>query len=743
MATLTVTGTFTYAHNQFRDEEAPVFLYLYLDRTFAPLHQAHIAVNPHEQRSPQPFTLTGHVSEAYLPGHATVAGQVAQLPADAKLCAQAYVTARNEFGIHGREDHGATTFDLRHVHREWDAAQRTGGAAAIQAPLAIHTTQNKVTGVLALRIERMSITAEAHGVRPVSIGFAAPQPYMNVEENADRLSDAIREYMETFAEERGRFSDTVAGSENIVCPLDPSEATVLNSELPIPLVGYALGETMRVDAGWWVQQAEIMADRQGYSLSEYAARYPDLPLETQAAEALALVSQYPQQLTYIADKVGGKGNEMFGDALVVDYDDCDGLGLALELQRRQFVECDLAQASAVGEAGVRAMFAHMQHIASQYVSALCIAGVSTSHVENVHERGAAGLRVDNAHFAIKYLPHPLFAQYVRNYQASHPLGHPQLVAACIRPRPAGAGGGSGAGEPFAIGAHDQSLRPVDPDQLPVLMGEGTGIMYPVQARDPLLEERARLYSHMAMGPIKKPQIPPPGASDFYRVSLIVFTNAFVDTHRIGTFRFCTPNAALEREGKYSRGALFTDIMAKRPDLMLVPFGFSQRDSPVTPSISVPLPPHLARVEGHSDGGSSGTGRGTATRINPRFVPEFTHGQLQMIRSTIKTRVPPRHFQACPKPVLEYDSRHPVLDRLCEVAGSPQAERTQSVEQRRTSNRARTLHVYVQPEVADSTTWQAYMEKHLRANAGHLIKSMNYVREVHSDTVARWRLSFRV
>lgn len=707
---LRVEGTFTYSHVQFRDEGNPVYLNIYLDQTFAPNHPPHVVINPHEVDGVQHFVLVGDIDPLYLKdGGARVA-----LPADSKLCAQCYVTSANSFGIPSREDHGATSVDLRPVHRAVVPANgKAGGQYTSQHQLSIHTNRNRVTGVIALAITRMEAVV---GRRSVPIEFAHPEPHMNVAENADRLVGTVSSYLETYNAEQERFAEKYSGTAPIKCPLDPSEVTLLNSEVGMPLVAFGMAETPHVHEGWWLQQLSIMADRQGFTASEYTGQFAKMPLERQAAESVALFSQFVQQITYVADKSDGQAIEMFGDALNTESNDCDGLGLGIALMKRSFISAQFPPAS-VG-ARVAPMLHRMQQIMSHYIPLLCIEGVSSTHVENMKD--IEKIRVGGAHFAIKFLPHPLFAQYVGNWSDAHPLAQSSVVSARV------------ASHAPPRRATVSTWGAIDAARLPVLVGEGTGMLYPLPGGDMLAQERASLYNDASMSPVKKSLNPPPGPSEFYQVVLIAFTTEFIDTHRTGTFRFSTPDARIEANGQYAKGATYVDLMNKRADLRLIPFGFSQTDTRETPAISVMIPQVGDGIAPASQAGSGAF---------HTFVPEFTPAMMRLMYSASKTRIPARTFLPVENPVLDYEARHPGLDRLCAALGTPKGAKVDATVERE-RNRERSVHFWAQPEVADSVEWETQVERHFR-KCRSLIKGIFYIREVHSDTMSRWRITLRV
>lgn len=594
-------------------ERDPLFLACHLDGYFD-RHVAMLVVQP----GTQAVTVGGRYRGA-------VDSETLELPADTSLCLQSYTTVANPEGVLCRQEAGACVVPLQLLSEN----------PRVEAPLRIHTTQRHLLrGVAHLELVHLGATAtppKEVGVplllrllpvdasllrpsssaasaipehpyapaliqaevappaprtvaaqsraqlQPLTVRFGPVERHMNLEANLETINGELERYMAAFKDEQQYYVAVHSGTQRIQCPFNPGEQTAANTQLEMPFASFVLFERPRVTARWWQSQWSILARRRNFKDGRALAEWLDKePVGEQAALALTWCTQFVETLPYISDMVGDrKPVEMFGDMFAMLSGDCEDGACAILMVRDAMRHAGKELAGSAASAPEQKMQARLQHLARQYVDFLCIDGVTASHV-GVDYHNGQGLECTAAHAALHCLPR----DYVAACLARGHAGHPLLKALTVDD-----------------GAHDL---------LPVLVGEGTGVIDAGVEWDPVPEARARLFSQAAIGALKKQMFGTPGAgSDFYKVVLFGATNLFFDSHRTATFHFTTaPGAATPHRhqtltpGQHARGVHYTQLMARDESVVLVPYG---------------------------GGGDQ---------------PEFTTMQARIIRNAAKNRIPP-------------------------------------------------------------------------------------------------------
>jgi len=656
-------------------ERDPLFLALYLDRYF----ERHVTmlVQP-DQKGTQIVTIGGLYrgsSSAHFSRHGNNAGHVHEsstltLPADASLCLQAYTTVANPEGILCRQEAGVGTLTLEQIQ------QAHQDKSIIEIPLRVHTTANNlVRGVVRIKTIRLDahravfkglpqssdilvmaamkqaantvtvatvkehndiehpyeqVLVEASLAAPTTTGFvaasgittttstttttttpsrltrknidtvalrirfAAPQPHENLACNVDAIGAEIERYMVAFSEERNHYANVHSGTARIACPLMPGELTVANTQLEVPFAVFVLHERPRITSRWWQSQWQLLARRRnfkdGRAMGEWLER--EASIGEQAALAVTWCTQFVETLPYVSDMIGDREPvEMFGDMFAMLSGDCED-GASAILMVRDAMRHAGGELTHTASSPVEAsMQSKMQHIARQYVDFLCIDGVTASHVAASKNGGGYGAQREctAAHAALHCLPRDYVAACIGRWSSEH------TSLARIR-----------VDERFADGC------------LPVLVGEGTGVIDAGTEQDPVPEARQQFFQHQIIGCLKKQMFGVPGAeSDFYKVVLFGATNLFFDSHRRATFHFTTrtaPHGARMEQGIHGNGVHYTQLMARSADVVLVPYGgqkkeFSEVQARILRSVAknrIPPPPFTTMDEVAAVNASYGT-----------------------------------------------------------------------------------------------------------------------------------------
>lgn len=421
----------------------------------------------------------------------------------------------------------------------------------------------------------------------------------------------LNQYMFNYKENNLRYPDWIQGAERINCPTYPSNVTFENSQTFLPYYAYLIDEPLSIQHQYWINALTIMYDRRHFKSSEDYIHYfyNHASLEKKAIHAMDMITQYAQLLEYISDQVidSHTGDieriELFGKAGFALADDCEGLS---NLIRQTFDVFTLRSTfdkpkDKVAGLSLENVLYEMQLILKQYIPFLCIEGVACASAQNQHElkddeeeeEGGEGeedennitadnngrikkekkISVGGAHAAIKFIPIPIFKKWLSRSSPGHPLLKEDMcfkttvnitdvdhssrhkAPMCYLPR---------------MCDKDTTIEiDFDPLELPILIGEGTGLLNSGGESDPAcVYHRLMLYSLDGLRAAKKPLYQNKGTSTFYKLVLFCATPYFMHDYNIASFRVCRINKIT---GVIERGVLFSDFIWMKDDICLVPY----------------------------------------------------------------------------------------------------------------------------------------------------------------------------
>ena len=581
-------------------------------------------------------------------------------------------------------------------------------------------------------------------------------------------------YFEEYERENAYFKDWITGADNINCPFYPSQVTLMDTRIFLPYVAYALYEPSLVSQTYWMDALKIASSRRGFdTLDEYCNAFLDdskTSLESRAIQAMDMVCQLAHTMEYIADQVVDpvtkevKKIEIFGDALFTSNGDCDDLASAVF---QMFDDFSLRQRfHVVPSASGTALYAKvidvlilMQTILKRYVPFMCIEGVTSASAQNQHD--IEETVITGAHAAIKCLPLWYVQKCVANWNPNHPIADSSKRIS-FGVNTSHVPGGPFNYVPFAVKT-DSNNNEKDTNSwekdLPVLIGEGTGMLNSGGEKDPcpLAGFRRYVYASKATKCSKKHLYPPKGTSPFYVAILFASTNRFVECG-VGTFRFCVKTP----DGDFRRGVLFPDLVAMKEDVCIVPYGDAKdhvKFEPVTTagsSSSSPPPPP-------SSSSSSSSSNAAVIRKRP-YRKEFTNTQLHILREALKTRLKPKPVVSFNALFSEGDVVIPIVSGLNlsalsahvrnRIEGSLGFARLNELRDRLISNVLRKwgkrdksyvlaeeegrvkVSIYYDDEYITEDTVGSLLEHFKRENV-----IMKYAMENHTATTWQWRLTF--
>lgn len=370
-------GRLLYRHVGVADndtERFPVVLLLYFDSAFS---RRPIVISIQRVLHDADFEVIGRLRPEY-------SGYV---PCDARLCAQAYATTTNQYGVSCLNDRGFASETLTAVRKAHSEGQR------FALKLHIHTTRrHEVKAELVFRVDE---------AMPVDLSFGPLTRTANLAVNAKYVTEIMGRYLKQYARERAYFRGTIAGTDRIQCPRDPGEATMADRRIFMPMAETMLHERPHVQPGWWAHAFCIQADRRGYAEpEEFARAYLAASTFVQASVAFELVCQYTQQMEYLSDRTDDeKGHrqeiEDFGNALGTLSGDCEDLALSIGSMIESFVDdSDSSHRTEFSEStAIHGALQCMRRVTSGYMLTMPIEGVADTHAQNQHELNADDVKV--------------------------------------------------------------------------------------------------------------------------------------------------------------------------------------------------------------------------------------------------------------------------------------------------------------------------------------------------------------
>lgn len=414
-----IRGTLTQIRVDGLGEFPPSYLAVYLDSAF--VREPLVLVSADAQPGSCAFSISG-----LYPTNRDI-------PRDARLAFQSYVSVRNDYGATCISDTGATSLELFDIQN----TLKTGDTASFKQVLAMQTTpQHDVKGTLHITIDSIS---RCHGGGGSKQQLKGPLTFdastcLNMVANFNTAMGQVQSYLTNLITFTKQFQPMIANVEQINCPFYPGNVTfagiyisscvkrncacvVFNvcvcagstTGLLMPMPAYLMYEVPKSDYRWWMQQLEILASRQDFaSLDSFTSQFTNLPLEKQCAYTMMLMGQYVQTLEYVSDKTSGRSIELFGDALFMRSGDCEDLACAIKQMQSSFALSTPAHAT------LRTMLT----LARQYTFLFCLEGVSATHTQNETDFKDG---VGGAHAAVKALPNDYFGECIARSDPTHAL----------------------------------------------------------------------------------------------------------------------------------------------------------------------------------------------------------------------------------------------------------------------------------------------------------------------------------
>lgn len=321
----------------------------------------------------------------------------------------------------------------------------------------MHTANNLNKGTFRITIDEKNFDAPSY--RQV---LGDP---INVQKNG------LKQYSEDVLTMEQQMQDLLKGTENMRMPFDYSESGLQSTGgIPLPAVAYVLCETPESNTMYWTNAYNNIMKRDGLKPEEWNI----LSLVGKARTTVLTCCYISHYLDYVSDTVdtnikgqlykpqGVRPYENFGDALAMFSGDCEDLASVILQCVNSFISHNFPKDSRYDK------FREMQTIAKSYVPALSLDTVKGAQVsDQVQNLGA--------HMNTNFIPATMFRDWIENTRE----GRRQT-------------------ESLPWGKEYQK------EELPFLVGEGTGMYEPLGFDYPMMDIMQYVYRAPSLNSFKKP-----------------------------------------------------------------------------------------------------------------------------------------------------------------------------------------------------------------------------------------------
>jgi hypothetical protein len=574
----------------------PVFMQVYLDSSFTSLQNATtqpyvLIKNPQKMNSLDVTKNTLHGDTSFIHGI---------LPLDSRLCIQLFSTTLADNGSRCLEEAGSGFVLLKDLLSGWEQQQQQqqqGKSIPIKVGLAITSIDRYIKkGYLEIILDMCKIGSNITWQKE-------PNPFQNLSQNKPHIDKMLDFYTNNYYREIKSLKITRKGMETISCASSPSDATYLEGARFLPTAGFLYFPAPSFfNEVFWMNILNLLSQREGYtdvmSFCDNFLTKCDTPLR--ASWLFKLILLYPQSFEYISDNMWDSSAqrkicvELFSEALLTRSGDCEDMAKAIMKVFLAFVE-NPPVTIVVGKEKIYTTFKEMHRIAVRYIDIFhffAVTAVNPNKTTSISKKDHH--HQDNqkltAHAAVIFWPYDYFRECIGRYSSKHPLSQLELYKNRILkmeekfpqlPSPTTNGFPAELPSPLMI---------VD-EQLPMMLGEGTGMVSPwLKENDSIAKTRKYFYKFPMFSISKKPLYSSEKQETFYKMVASGISNRFINSHQIATFYVSSPlptAAKLPINHPYkelqvtsgnipnfSRGVSFALLMQKHESVFLIPSGFN-------------------------------------------------------------------------------------------------------------------------------------------------------------------------
>lgn len=434
-------------------------------------------------------------------------------------------------------------------HITFDEITRNIGTGSFSknVDMIMHTANNVNKGTFCITIHKQDFDAKSY---KTSVGDRV--------DNTNTIKNHLMNYTETVMRIEENIPEYIKGTERMRMPFDYSESGFQSTNgTPLPAFAYVMSEAPNSNTNYWVNAFNNIMRRDGLKPEEWNI----LSIKGQARASVLTCCYLSHYLDYVSDTVDTNNKsslysnskvfpyENFGDAGFMISGDCEDLGSLILQCCNSFLGHTFPSGSKYDT------FRSMQTILKQYVPPLSLDTVNGAQVsDQVQQLGA--------HMNDNFIPAKTFRTWLENTRE---------------------------------GLHISESLPWEKDtldeDLPFLVGEGTGMYEPLGFDYPLLPLMQYVYQAPSLQSFKKPILHKNGqAGSFFLGSLVGLTDYF---YRRGYntptgFLYCTKVG-----NQLKRGVLYEDMMNNNNDkiaIKLHPEPSKQVMNIVNVAISRRIPP---------------------------------------------------------------------------------------------------------------------------------------------------------
>lgn len=469
---------------------------------------------------------------------------------DNRLIIRCFCETKNRYGATCNVDAGVASIPL---YDAWESVNRNRSYDT-RMPLVMHTAGEERKG-------NIRVVINPGDLRMGALKFEDKSSCdEDLRCNSRNLACLFNDYVGTCCQIEENLPLHYQGTQGIRCPCDPGEERLCGApQIRPPAVAYVMYDLPDCDEAFWENLMHVVFRRAGLKDNQYCHQ----PLKERACLLAKMVCAIPQYLDYIRDFVDRNKRkysnlytpdlqqavESFGDALRTGSGDCEDLACAI---------CQMFDAFRAAKRYENPILHELHCIAKQYISFMCLDGVTASHIQNNVRCGRCGKKM-GAHMNVNLVPlNTAYAFIARSCSCDNVCKLSKSSAAQI------------------MNCAAKENTETWTVKLPVLVCEGTGMFDALGRMDPAMEARHYFIETTgAFKTVKKPIIHPrhnPSTgvaieSPFFKTVMMAFTNYWLRKGiPVGGFWW----ASSDGRGCCSRGASYCDFLDKGTNVVLIP-----------------------------------------------------------------------------------------------------------------------------------------------------------------------------
>jgi hypothetical protein len=526
-----------------------------------------------------------------------------------KVCAQVYITTLSETGAQCKIDFGNVVIDIvtllnnkddtESCEKNYELRLHSVCGNPVKSNIGISGTKVNIVPISYLTNSFVEVKKDSNlypGTKDVKLFREDLDSWANSKENYYKAM----QYMTTYLHHTSEFNKSLTKfmrGKDITCPTNPGQVTLANTDMALPVVSFLYSQKLETTETFFVHQLTMYATRYLVSkkkwvqnnynyvrdgnydsiiiLKHFESDFFKCNVKERASITMNFLSQYVQMLEYVTDMTiihnTKKNIEIFGDAITCQCGDCEDFVCSIYQLVTSFQSFNFGTFTKI--------FDEMKRILSAYVPIATIMGVTTNSIQNAKkssdnddndtisnlEKKKQPPKIISGHAALVMLPLDLFYKYLCRWSHDHKLTLKVYTE-----------------------MNDSLKKNNDLKNLPVLIGEGTGIFESGVLKDEIKDIRTEFYENCTViEKVKKLIIPNTRQeSPFYSSLIFGFTDKYIEENKIGTLYFSTKhyednyvlknknngktNTTYPHNNKFGRGCTFEDFILDNENITIVP-----------------------------------------------------------------------------------------------------------------------------------------------------------------------------